>query len=312
MLGAGVVTRASTGRVIDRFRDRVVFPIRDDEGLILGFVVRRHPDITDDDTAGPKYLNTGATPLFHKGDQLYTTGALTSGTVPVIVEGPMDAIAVTLASGSRYVGVAPLGTALTDQQAGQLSRLGQVTPIVATDADLPGRIAAQRHYWILTPHGHDPRYAALPDDTDPASLVATGHADTLTAALDQSQPLAHVLVDERLDHLPAAEGSLDALRVVAAQPSQQWEAGVQDIAGRVGLPASLLRPVLADLVTAWNRDPRAAGHNAVRDMHHVAIRLARHDGTDYEGAHVRPPRVPLEERAVVRAPAPRRGPSRGR
>ncbi len=76
MLAAGVATRASTGRLIDRFRDRVVFPIRTDEGLVLGFVGRRHPDHTDDHKSGPKYLNTGETPLFHKGDQLYTTAPL--------------------------------------------------------------------------------------------------------------------------------------------------------------------------------------------------------------------------------------------
>jgi DNA primase catalytic core len=135
----GVATMASTGRLIDRFRDRVVFPIIGD-GQILGFVGRRHPDLNDADRAGPKYLNTGDTPLFHKGAQLF--GALenqpSNGAIPVIVEGPMDAIAVTLASQGRYIGVAPLGTSLTDEQAHQLARSG-TQPIIATDADLAGR-----------------------------------------------------------------------------------------------------------------------------------------------------------------------------
>ena len=123
MTAAGVATVASTGRLIDRFRDRVIFPIIHN-GEILGFVGRRHPDLTDTDRGGPKYLNTADTPLFHKGAQLFGANEVdvAAGGVPVIVEGPMDAIAVTLAGGGRYIGVAPLGTSLTDEQASQLAR----------------------------------------------------------------------------------------------------------------------------------------------------------------------------------------------
>jgi hypothetical protein len=107
MIITGVATMASTGRLIDRFRDRVVFPIIHD-GEVLGFIGRRHPDLSDLDRAEPKYLNTGETPLFHKGAQLYgvVQDKLSAGAIPVIVEGPMDAIAVTLASRGRYLGVA--------------------------------------------------------------------------------------------------------------------------------------------------------------------------------------------------------------
>ena len=70
MTAAGVATVASTGRLIDRFRDRVMFPIIHN-GEILVFVGRRHPDCTDTDRGGPKYLNTAQTPLFHKGAQLF-------------------------------------------------------------------------------------------------------------------------------------------------------------------------------------------------------------------------------------------------
>jgi hypothetical protein len=126
MTAAGVATVARTGRLIDRFRDRVIFPIIHN-GEILGFVGRRHPDLSDTDRGGPRYLNTADTPLFHKGAQLFGTNEVNvaAGGVPVIVEGPMDAIAVTLASGGRYIGVAPLGTSLTDEQASQLARLGK-------------------------------------------------------------------------------------------------------------------------------------------------------------------------------------------
>nr|NLI50599.1 toprim domain-containing protein [Propionibacterium sp.] len=274
MLAAGVAATASTGRLIDRFRDRAVFPITHD-GVVLGFVGRRHPDRTDDDHAGPKYLNTGDTLLFHKGDQLYTTGRLDPHVTPVIVEGPLDAIAVTIATEGRCVGVAPLGTSLTDDQAAQLRTAGHRTPIVATDADLAGRVAAERDYWILTPYGHHPRHAALPDGTDPADLLATGRADVLVKAVEQAKPLADALIDERFDHLPPAEAALEALRVIAAQPANHWETGVQHLAERLPAPASVLRTALRDLVEAWNHDPRHAAQTALNDVSQVKNRLTR-------------------------------------
>lgn len=303
MLAAGVATTASTGRLIDRFRDRAVFPIRHD-GVILGFVGRRHPDRTDDDHAGPKYLNTGDTPLFHKGDQLYITRQTwDADATPVIVEGPMDAIAVTLATGGQYLGVAPLGTSLTDEQGAQLRQLGHRTPIVATDADLAGRVAAERDYWILTPYGHHPGFAALPDGTDPADLLANGRCDVLTAALDNATPLGRELIDERFAHLPAADAALEALHVIAAQPSEHWENGLQDIAERVRLPVSVLRTTLADLVTAWNEDPRARGQVGVSGVGDVKARLLRQAANSVqEHLTQRPSGTAQRERRLVTGP----------
>jgi hypothetical protein len=156
MIITGVAARASTGRFIDRFRNRVAFPIIND-GQVVGFVGRRHPDLSDIDRAGPKYLHTGETPLFHKGARLYGVlqDQLSVGAIPVVVEGPVDAIAVTLASRGRYIGVAPLGTCLTEEQAAQLARLA-LHPIVATDADPAGRTAAERDYWMLSCYRLDP------------------------------------------------------------------------------------------------------------------------------------------------------------
>jgi DNA primase len=251
-----------------------VFPIIHNQ-TVLGFVGRRHPHYTDQDQAGPKYLNTGDTPLFHKGDQLFAPGRLlAAGAIPVIVEGPMDAIAVTLATGGRYVGVAPLGTALTDDQAAQLHHLGHRQPIVATDADLAGRVAAERDYWILTPHGHHPLYAQLPDATDPADLAA-GNIGGLVEVLAGATPLAELLIDERFAHLPLAQAALEAVRIVAAQPPAHWQTGVQHIADQLHLPASLIRGALKDLVIAWNRDPRAAAQIPLRNTSGVKARLAQ-------------------------------------
>ena len=255
LLAAGLAVTASTGRLIDRFRDRAVFPIVHDQ-QVLGFVGRRHPDATDLDHAGPKYLNTAETLLFHKRAQLFVAGVrhLDAGGVPVVVEGPADAIAVTHASHGRYVGVAPLGTNLTSEQATQLRGYG-VDPIIATDADVAGQVAAQRDYWILTPHLLQPRCAALPDASDPAALVATGRSPHLVDALDQARPLADVLTDERLANLPPVEAALAAAPVIAAQPVDAWERAVHTVAERINVDADVIRSSVAAFIRAWNNDP---------------------------------------------------------
>ncbi|MBK8463940.1 MAG: relaxase domain-containing protein [Nigerium sp.] len=255
LLASGLAVTASTGRLIDRFRDRAVFPIVHDQ-QVLGFVGRRHPDATDFDHAGPKYLNTAETLLFHKRAQLFVAGAryLDASGIPVVVEGPADAIAVTRASEGRYVGVAPLGTNLTSEQAAQLRGFG-VDPIVATDADVAGQVAAQRDYWILTPQLLQPRHAALPDGSDPAELVAAGSAPQLVDALDQARPLADALIDERLANLPPVEAALAAASVIAALPVDSWECAVQTVAERINVDADVIRSSVAAFIRAWNNDP---------------------------------------------------------
>ena len=265
---------ASTGRLIDRFRDRVVLPIIDD-GQILGFVGRRHPDLTDADRAGPKYLNTSDTPLFHKGAQLFGArdNQPSNGATPVIVEGPMDAIAVTLASQGRYIGVAPLGTSLTEEQAHQLARIG-TQPIVATDADLAGRIAAERDYWMLSCYRLDPLHARLPDGTDPADLLAIAGPTALTNALAAAQPLAEQLIDERLDNLPPTHAVLEATRVVAARPSRHWDQDSTAISTRLGLPTVQARNALQSLANQWNTDPRQAAQQPLQALGEVKRRIS--------------------------------------
>lgn len=278
MLTTGVATTASTGRLIDRFRDRVMFPITSARGHgteILGFVGRRHPDLTEADKAGPKYLNTADTPLFHKGDQLFglIEELVADGAIPVIVEGPMDAIAVTFASAGRYVGVAPLGTSLTDQQATQLGAIGR-DPIVATDADLAGQVAAERDFWMLTPQGLDPGYARFPTSMDPADLLTLRGPAALVGSLASASPLGDLLLSERLDNLPLGRAQLAAIKIVAARPATTWDAGTGRIQARLGLPPLHARRNLRDAVHTWDADPRAAAANELAGTSMVRARLA--------------------------------------
>ena len=271
MLTAGVATTASTGRLIDRFRDRLVIPIVHDR-QVLGFVTRRNPVYGDDDGRGPKYLNTAATPLYAKGDQLYVAGNLTGDVTPVLVEGPLDAIAVTLVGDGHHVGVAPLGTSLTEAQVAQLHEHGH-NPVVATDADLAGQLAAERDYWLLTLYNLDPTHAGLPDGSDPADLVAAGDRAGLVGAIAHARPLADSLIDERLDHLDATQAALDALRILAAQPTGRWTAGCENIAERTGLPSVVLRSAFAPIVKARNADPRKATQAGIDQVAQTKDRL---------------------------------------
>jgi DNA primase catalytic core len=274
MLAAGVAATASTGRLIDRFRDRAIFPIIHDD-QVLGFVGRRNPAKPDyDPKSGPKYYNTPDTLLFHKRAQLFVAGArhLDTG-IPVVVEGPADAIAVTKATGGRYVGVAPLGTNLTSEQAVQLHGC-RVAPIIATDADIAGQTAAQRDYWILTPHLIEPRHAQLPDGTDPADLVATGRAPQLLKALDQAGPLAETMINERIANLPAAQAALDVMPVIAAQPVETWEPSLRALADQLGVPHDVIREALRHHIRAFNDNPARVADQQLALTGTVRDRLA--------------------------------------
>jgi len=274
LLAAGLAKTASTGTTIDTFRDRLILPIHHHgpHGVqVAGFVGRRHPgtDRLEPGTdaalkAGPKYLNTGETVLFAKGDQLYGMAEyadrLTAGATPVLVEGPIDVLAVSLAS-PDHVGVAPLGTSLTDTQADTLipHLASQGGVIVATDGDLAGQLAAERDYWLLTARGGDPLHVTFPTGQDPAGILTSHGRAALQDLLTHPQTLARTLVDERLNHLPPAQALPAALAVVAAGDAQRWTLRATDIARQLHLPADVALTDLLGHITTWDRDrPRAA------------------------------------------------------
>jgi len=189
LVAAGVGTTTRRGSVVDRFRDRLMLPVRDPGGqrvvAFLGRALAQSPEV-------PKYLNSPQTVLYSKGDVLYGLGAeptrqaFTAGARPVLVEGALDAIAVTFAGGGRYAGVAPSGTART---AGQVAALElAVGPLakrgvtVAFDADPAGRDAALRSHGLLRAADAWPAAAVLPDGQDPASLAQHHGPDALRRA----------------------------------------------------------------------------------------------------------------------------------
>ena len=150
---AGLARSSSRGTLIDHFRDRLMLPVHDQHGMPAGFIGRARPG---SGPATPKYLNSPETALYDKSTLLFGLDQartyLAQGASPVIVEGPLDAIAVSLASPEHYAGIAPCGTALTARQATLLSRAGDLPRtgvLVAFDDDTAGQKAAVRAYHLL-------------------------------------------------------------------------------------------------------------------------------------------------------------------
>lgn len=282
MIAAGVAKVASTGRLIDRFRDRAILPVIADH-QVLGFVGRRHPDAAAGSRPGPKYLNTADTVVFHKGAQMYgiANPMMADGAIPVIVEGPLDAIAVTVATAGAYVGVAPLGTSMTTEQAAQLARLGR-DPIVATDGDLAGRLAAERDYWLLTPHRLKPRYAIFEEGTDPAGLLVEHGPTPLRAALYEADSLAETLLNERIGNIYDLDVQIGEIAaVITAMPSVQWPQMTALAADKLGIAETTLRTTVMSVGEHWITDPRRFCSDQLAQVSIVRERLEH-------AAHARP------------------------
>jgi DNA primase len=220
---AGLARISSRGTLIDHFRDRVMLPVHDDRGKLAGFIGRARPGT---DPAVPKYLNSPETSTYKKGDLLFglhhARSHLAHGTTPVIVEGPFDAIAVTLADPGHYAGLAPCGTALTNRQAAALNRVADFdqTPIlVAFDDDPAGRKAAVRAYGILRAIS-DRLQSTMLSGRDPAEVLEAEGVTPLRAILESDvQPLSAVVIDAHIApwerRLQDTEGPLLAMRSVA-------------------------------------------------------------------------------------------------
>jgi DNA primase len=220
---AGLARISSRGTLIDHFRDRVMLPVHDERGNIAGFLGRARPGTAPE---VPKYLNSPETGSYQKGSLLFglrqARDRLARGATPVIVEGPFDAIAVTVADPGRHAGLAPCGTALTSKQATILAQAadpGSTGVLVAFDDDPAGRKAAVRAYGILRTVSGRLQSTVL-SGKDPAEILQTEGTDALRTVLrDQVQPLSAVVIDAHLApwqrRLHDPEGPLLAMRSTA-------------------------------------------------------------------------------------------------
>lgn len=194
LIEAGLVIQPDDGRPpYDRFRGRVMFPIADRRGRIIAFGGRVMGP------GEPKYLNSPETPLFHKGANLYCLDrarlAAAKDSPIIVAEGYMDVIAL---HGAGFTGaVAPLGTALTEGQLGELWKLAD-EPYLCFDGDNAGRRAAGRAAERALPllrDGKSLRFLSLPAGEDPDSLIRVRGVDAMRRALSLARPLADVIWD---------------------------------------------------------------------------------------------------------------------
>ena len=176
----------------DRFRDRVMFPITDFRGRIIAFGGRA---LAAD--AQAKYLNSPETPLFHKGSNLYNGAvarqAVHDGAPLIVVEGYVDVIAMVTAGYPATI--APLGTALTEDQLGLLWKMAD-EPILCFDGDKAGRRAAYRAVDMAMPRlkpGKSLRFALLPEGQDPDDLFRSGGRGAVEEVLGSASPLGDML-----------------------------------------------------------------------------------------------------------------------
>ena len=208
LLEAGLAARRDDGQISARFRGRLLFPIHDLRGRVVGFGGRLLVE------GEPKYLNSPETEIFHKGKQLYNLhqakGPIRKEESVILVEGYFDVLRLVLA-GVEHV-VAPLGTALTPDQAALLKRYAPAATLLY-DSDRAGLQATFRAGDELLRHSVRVRVATLPPGEDPDTLVKAGGAEALDQVLRDAVDLFErkIQLMERKGYFEGFEHRRDAV-----------------------------------------------------------------------------------------------------
>ncbi|MDB2620401.1 DNA primase [Porticoccaceae bacterium] len=253
-----IIVKPEEKKQYDRFRHRIMFPIRDQRGRTIGFGGR----VLDDST--PKYLNSPETPVFHKGRELYglyeARQALKEIPCLIMVEGYMDVIA--LAQYGIANAVATLGTALTENHLQKLFRYTSEI-VFCFDGDSAGRRAAARSLEIALPEMRDgvsAKFLFLPDGEDPDSMVRQLGTEAFLGQVEKSQPLSEFLFEQLSDGIDSstADGKARLSKICAPQINRIPQ-GVfrqlmlEELSRRTGVSADNLRDYVATHVTPQQR-----------------------------------------------------------
>ncbi|KGJ06178.1 DNA primase [Paracoccus halophilus] len=213
IVDAGLAAKPDDGGApFDRFRGRIIFPIRDGRGRCIAFGGRAM-----DPNARAKYLNSPETVLFDKGRNLYNVGparaAVARGKPLIVAEGYMDVIALVRAGFEGAV--APLGTAITEDQLRLMWRISP-EPVIALDGDEAGLRAAMRLIDLALPMtgpGQALRFAFMPQGQDPDDLIRASGAAAMAGVLDEARPLVDLLwrreTEGRVFDSPERRAALD-------------------------------------------------------------------------------------------------------
>src|SRR5215210_1228242 len=257
LLAAGLASRSRDGSgLFDRFRGRIMFPLADERGRVLGFGARALGEGQQ-----PKYLNTSDGEVFHKGRMVYgadlaRAAAAKAGRV-VLVEGYTDVIALRQAGVPEVV--CSMGTALTDDQVDALARLAPKV-LFCQDPDAAGQKAIGRGLEELAEHNSDRRMGTkvdfrivrLPAGQDPADVVRAEGGDAVRRLLDAAVAVPHYQVEMALEGDLTGTDARDAALSLAAEaiaplgPSVLRSEMIKLVSDRLNVPATLVESVIAD------------------------------------------------------------------
>ena len=227
MLAANVIGKSNRGSYYDRFRRRVMFPIINIRGNVVGFSGRAMPG---EDKQGGKYVNTSDTPVYKKSNNLFGMNFAKNHCAEsiILVEGNMDVI--TLHQAGFKNAVAPLGTAFTEEQANLLARYTKEV-LLTMDADEAGQKAIKRASEILEKTGLKTRVISIPDGKDPDEFIKKNGPDRFRALIEGAvSDIEYKLLMAAKDiDLDADDGKLKYLSAAAEIIAEQSDIMTRDI-----------------------------------------------------------------------------------
>ncbi len=243
LYGAGLVTKGKKGGVYDRFRARIMFPLSDPRGRVLGFGARAVRDAQK-----PKYVNSPDGPVYHKGNLLFGLHEARDSAAKqkevIVVEGYTDVLALHQAGIENCVAI--MGTALTPRQVAELARVAKRVTF-ALDADRAGQQAMLRALELARERDLELKVVKLPDDKDPCDIVNVGGRAVFIEKLENSIPLLAFQVDrviEKHDLSSAQERDRalsELMPVFEKVPlSAERDEELRRVAGLLNLPQDLV------------------------------------------------------------------------
>ncbi|MEK7628028.1 MAG: DNA primase [Patescibacteria group bacterium] len=276
---AGLGKRTDKG-LYDRFRSRIMFPLCDSAGRVVGFSGRIFAESGDVPADAPKYLNSPETPLYHKSKILYgfdrAKQHIRKLTFSILVEGQMDLVSVHQAGWKNAVAVS--GTALTEDHINLLRRMAD-NVVLALDADKAGVEAARKSALIALAAGMDVKVALLPAGSDPADFILTEGKDAWRSRVRDAKHVVEFLLTALTTQHDEARAYAKAVRQVVLpfiamiQSPIDRDHFVRMVAGRLGVGEDAVRAEVGGVPSREGTPPLATTASVVEKKRASSPRL---------------------------------------